>query len=88
MATKALNNLERSQLEIPKDDGTKDYSDVIITSTFCKESLIQLVIQQDSLASFVKACKRITKLTGKPVYVLNPFKNATYGGLLKTPLPI
>ena len=83
MATKALNNLERSQLEIPKVDGTKDYSDVIITSTFCKESLIQLVIRQDSLASFVEACKRISKLTGKPVYVLNPIKKCHIRSIIK-----
>ena len=36
MATKLLNNLERCQLEMPRDDGTIEYSDVILTSTFNK----------------------------------------------------
>ena len=74
MATKALNNLERSQLETPEIDGTTDFSDVILTSTFSKESLIQPVIRQKSLANFMEACKRISNIIGKPIYVLNPTK--------------
>ena len=37
MATIALNDLERSQLELPKGDGTKDYSDVIHSVPSYKE---------------------------------------------------
>ena len=74
MATKALNNLERCQLEMPGDDGTIEYSDVILTSTFNKQSLRQSVIRQKSLANFMKACERIFNITGKSVYVLNPTK--------------
>ena len=61
-------------VKITKSDGTKDYSDVILNSTFNKQSLRQNIVRQETLANFLKACKRIFDITGKPVYVLNPTK--------------
>ena len=86
MASKALNNLERCQLALSKDDGTIEYSDVIIISTFNKESLTQSIIRQKSLSNFIKACRRISDITGKPELYYPEWKRNAFRYFVTVPV--
>ena len=70
-ATKLLSELnDTQQLKIIINEQPL-YSDVIVVSNFSKASLNKRLIQQATLANFLKECKRVSKITGNRVYVLN-----------------
>ena len=77
-ATKLLSQLDDTQLKITINEQPL-YSDVIVVSNFSKASLNKRLIQQATLANFLKECKRVSEITGNRVYVLNAQAKITQG---------
>ena len=77
-ATQMLSQLCPTQLK-NTINGITLYSDVIVFSNFSKASLNSRLIQQATLANFLKECKRVSETTGNRVYVLNAQAKITRG---------
>ena len=65
-ATKLLSQLDETQLKMIINEQPL-YSDVIVVSNFSKTSLNKRLIQQATLANFLKECKRVSEITGNRV---------------------
>ena len=77
-ATQMLSQLCPTQLKNTINGQTVN-SDVIVFSNFSKASLNSRLIQQATLANFLKECKRVSEITGNRVYVLNAQAKTTRG---------